>query len=68
MQVQNKVIGVLAKSLLLLLNKSRRVYEGDEAMLTKSFIEFYMMQRISSAGMSISAPAALQSLISRLIR
>lgn len=35
MQVQNKVIGVLAKSLLLLLNKSRRVYEGDEAMLTK---------------------------------
>ena len=40
MQVQNKVIGVLAKSLLLLLNKSRRVYEGDEAMLTKSFIEF----------------------------
>ena len=40
MQVQNKVIGVLAKSLFLLLNKSRRVYEGDEAMLTKSFIEF----------------------------
>ena len=40
MQVQNKVIGVLAKSLLLLLNKSRCVNEGDEVMLTKSFIEF----------------------------
>ena len=40
MQVQNKVIGVLAKSLFLLLNKSRRVYEGDEAMLTKSSIDF----------------------------
>lgn len=68
MQVQNKVIGVLAKSLFLLLNKSRRVYEGDEAMLTKALLNFYMMQRISSAGMSISVPAALQSLISRLIR
>ena len=68
MQVQNKVIGVLAKSLFLLLNKSRRVYEGDEAMLTKSFIEFYMMQRISSAGMSISAPAALLSLTNRRTR
>ena len=52
MQVQNKVIGVLAKSLFLLLNKSRRVYEGDEAMLTKSFIEFLYDAGISSAGMS----------------
>ena len=62
MQVQNKVIGVLAKSLFLLLNKSRRVYEGDEAMLTKSFIEFLYDAAHIQRWNELSVPAALQSL------